>query len=184
MAEELNYIAYDGQAGTKKTAAKTRISRTKIAKPNKTALRPKAASQAKKGGRGWMIAAFIGVLLLGGGLIFSQVFSPPSSPETPASPTTEAISQPTATEPALPEASPTVEAEPSPIPSPTPTPEPIGPPVLGGTDKIAFIAQGNVWMMNVDGNELEQLTTDSTEKRNLQWLADGVISVISDECQR
>jgi len=46
-------------------------------------------------------------------------------------------------------------------------------PVLGGADKVAFVANNEIWLMNVDGSELEQLTTDGGTKNDLQWLPDG-----------
>lgn len=52
----------------------------------------------------------------------------------------------------------------------TPTPSAL---IRGGADKIAFVANNNVWLMNVDGSELTQLTTDGGAKNDLQWLPDG-----------
>ena len=46
-------------------------------------------------------------------------------------------------------------------------------PVLGGADKIAFVANNELWLMNVDGSDLKQLTTDGGAKSDLQWLPDG-----------
>ncbi len=46
-------------------------------------------------------------------------------------------------------------------------------PVIGGADKIAFLRNNDVWMMNVDGSDAKQLTTDTVKKFNLQWLPDG-----------
>jgi dipeptidyl aminopeptidase/acylaminoacyl peptidase len=45
-------------------------------------------------------------------------------------------------------------------------------PVLGGADKIAFVANADIWMMNVDGSALKQLTFDGASKSDLQWLPD------------
>jgi serine/threonine protein kinase len=87
-----------------------------------------------------------------------------------ASPTPEEI-LPTGTE-ALP--SPTLE------PSPTTVPEL---PVVGGADKIAFTNANDIWLMNVDGSDLHQMTTDRAEKRSLGWLPDGsAITYISGKC--
>jgi serine/threonine protein kinase len=57
-------------------------------------------------------------------------------------------------------------------PTETLTPAP-SVPVLGGADKIAFIANSEIWLINVDGLELTQLTTDGGTKNDLQWLPDG-----------
>ena len=46
-------------------------------------------------------------------------------------------------------------------------------PVVGGADKIAFVRNADIWMMNIDGSDLTQLTTDGVPKFNLQWLAGG-----------
>ena len=46
-------------------------------------------------------------------------------------------------------------------------------PALGGADKIAFVANNEIWAMNVDGSELKQLTVDGGIKNDLQWLPDG-----------
>lgn len=46
-------------------------------------------------------------------------------------------------------------------------------PVIGGADKIAFVKSGDIWIMNVDGSELQAVTNDGVRKFNLQWLPDG-----------
>jgi dipeptidyl aminopeptidase/acylaminoacyl peptidase len=45
--------------------------------------------------------------------------------------------------------------------------------VLGGADKIAVVANNELWLMNVDGTDPKQLTTDGATKNDLQWLPDG-----------
>ena len=44
---------------------------------------------------------------------------------------------------------------------------------VGGADKVAFIANGNVWLMNIDGTGIKQLTSDGATKSSLQWMPDG-----------
>ncbi|MDO8755157.1 MAG: protein kinase [Anaerolineales bacterium] len=46
-------------------------------------------------------------------------------------------------------------------------------PVIGGGDKIAFLRNNDIWIMNVDGSDLKSVTNDSVEKFNLEWLPDG-----------
>jgi serine/threonine protein kinase len=46
-------------------------------------------------------------------------------------------------------------------------------PALGGADKIAFVANNEIWVMNVDGSDLKKLTVDGGIKNDLQWLPDG-----------
>ncbi|MEZ0397322.1 MAG: WD40 repeat domain-containing serine/threonine protein kinase [Anaerolineales bacterium] len=89
-------------------------------------------------------------------------------------------------------AAPTITpAQPTPLPTLTPqtqqTPQPpadseatsaasatpAGPPVIGGADQIALVRGGDIWVMDVDGGHLRQLTTDGAAKTNLQWSPDG-----------
>ena len=56
-------------------------------------------------------------------------------------------------------------------------------PVKGGADKIAFVTANDIWMMNVDGSQLVQLTNDRASKLNLRWTPDGnSIVYISGKC--
>src|SRR5690349_11604846 len=93
----------------------------------------------------------------------AQVTSAPLPTETsaPANTATDVpvvITEPTMTETSLP-ATPAETAIPS-------------LPVLGGADKIAFVANNEIWAMNVDGSDLKQLTVDGGVKNDLQWLPD------------
>jgi Tol biopolymer transport system component len=67
---------------------------------------------------------------------------------------------------------PATEAPPTDTPEPTltPTSDTL---VIGGADKIAFIDNNEVWMMNVDGSDPQQLTNDGAEKSRLSWTPDG-----------
>jgi len=70
----------------------------------------------------------------------------------------------------------------TPSPTETATLAPVGP-VVGGADKIAFLNGSNVWVANLDGSELKQLTTDGTAKTSLQWLPDGqAVAYVSGKC--
>ncbi|HSK66259.1 MAG TPA: hypothetical protein VK888_04970, partial [Anaerolineales bacterium] len=64
---------------------------------------------------------------------------------------------------------------------PTPTETPSVPllPVLGVADKIAFVANNEVWLMNVDGSDLRQLTTDGAAKNDLQWIDANTLLFLS-----
>ena len=142
-------------------------SRTKPSLP-KTTIAP--AKKGKKKVISWMIAGILLVGLVGMGFLSKFIF-PSTVAEHTSSPTTRA----TSTSPAIelaPVSSPTVEVIPSIISSPTITPTP-GPPIIGGADKVAFLANNNVWMMSMDGSDLLQLTTDGGEKSKLQWLPDN-----------
>jgi serine/threonine protein kinase len=52
-------------------------------------------------------------------------------------------------------------------------------PVLGGADKIAFVANNEVWLMNVDGSDLKQLTNDGAAKSDLQWIDSDTLLFLS-----
>ncbi len=132
------------------------------------------APKPKKSKIGWVIAGIVlifgmmGVLGLGLGakaLLTPTATEPAPSPTSSAT-ATSTVSVPVATPPPT-----STSAPPTSTPPPTETPVPPLP-ILGGADKIAFIANNEVWMMNVDGSELLQLTTDGATKDKLQWMPD------------
>ncbi|MBL8064065.1 MAG: serine/threonine-protein kinase [Anaerolineales bacterium] len=45
-----------------------------------------------------------------------------------------------------------------------------GLPIVGGADKLAFLRNNDLWVMNMDTTEPKQLTRDGVAKFNLQWL--------------
>ncbi len=72
--------------------------------------------------------------------------------------------------------SPTAQATFTPALTKTPTTGPSpGPaiPVVGAADRVAFLQENNVWLANLDGSDLQQLTVDGGSKNNLQWTPDG-----------
>jgi serine/threonine protein kinase len=72
---------------------------------------------------------------------------------------------------------------PEPTPIPTATSAAAAPPVIGGADKIAYINNNDVWMANLDGSELTQLTKDGAAKTYLRWTPDGqALTYISGKC--
>jgi serine/threonine protein kinase len=82
---------------------------------------------------------------------------------------------------------PTQEAPPTDSP-PTATPEPTATetpslPTIGGADKVAFIDNNDVFIMNIDGSDLQKLTNDGAAKTNLSWTPDGTgLTYISGKC--
>jgi serine/threonine protein kinase len=117
--------------------------------------------------------------LTGGFFLFNSSRTPPKT-ETPVNtatslpPNTEtptSVSEATGV-PVVIEATNTEVAPPLPTETVTQTPSP-SVPVLGGADKIAFVANRDIWLANVDGTELNQLTNDGGAKNDLQWLPDG-----------
>jgi hypothetical protein len=120
-----------------------------------------------------MIAALAGGFFLFNGTRPPPETAPPVSTSTSAPQHTEtptsvreatavlAVIEPTNTEAAL------LPTETSTL---TPTPSVLA---RGGADKIAFVANRDIWLANVDGTELTQLTNDGGAKNDLQWLPDG-----------
>ena len=146
-----------------------------------------------KKSKAWIpILLVVLVLVLGGGGYFAYtnffagggLNSPLPSPtaetgaQLPVTGTGEATLEVTPT--SLPQATETELPSPTPTEAPTATPAPV---VIGGADKIAFLSGKNVWVANLDGSELTQLTQNNTEKTYLRWLPDGQgLSYISGKC--
>ena len=91
--------------------------------------------------------------------------APPTRTPTPV-PTT-AAPKPTNTP------SPTVKPTNTPIPTPTQL-------VKGFADKIAVIRHNDIWVADMDGKNLEQITSDQKPKTNLRWTPDGKALVFSN----
>jgi tRNA A-37 threonylcarbamoyl transferase component Bud32 len=164
---------------TKITPAKTRLG----AKPVVPAPVPAVQGKGKVSSFTWIIVGVVALCILvsagvGGGLYLTRGNPLDSFVETPL--------EPTATERGLPVSStetpviptteggvlnPTAESTIKPTDTLAPTPPPVV--IGGGADKVAFLQDDNIWVMNLDGTELTQLTTDGAEKTNLQWLPDG-----------
>lgn len=113
----------------------------------------------------------LGVIVLGGGyyLLSSNMLTlvneavTPSNTSAPVNTITPVVIQITATSGIAEAPTATIEA----------TQVTSNLPIVGGADKIAFVKSGDIYIMNIDGSELERLTTDGVSKFNLQWLPDG-----------
>ena len=117
------------------------------------------------------------IIAVGAGIFFFRSIASPAVTEAPVSTSTSAplitetsaiLNNSTEIPVVIVEATAT---EPPPIPTETPA-APLFP-TFGGADKIAFVANSEIWLMNLDGTELLQLTTDAATKSDLQWLPDG-----------
>lgn len=111
----------------------------------------------------------------------AYLINPPSATPIPATliPTQ---APPTRTPTLVPTtAAPTLTRTPSPTLAPTqtltPTPTRL---VKGFADKIAVIRHNNIWVANLDGSDLEQVTTDQSTKTDLRWTPDGKALVFSN----
>lgn len=169
LAKALNALAEGDEETFEATLANaTKLSLTKLNLKKTTKIASAEPEEQKNWF--WMIAvvAFLGVM--GCGFLLWQ-FLPlgrgAANPVPTAAATETSPPRPRATETALPD----ISALPSETPNPTPTPQ--GLPIIGGADKIAFVANNDVWMMNMDGSDPIQLTIDGAKKDKLQWLPDG-----------
>jgi serine/threonine-protein kinase len=117
-----------------------------------------------------LVGLFLTALLAGGGFfLFRNMSAPEVEATIPA-----AFTVPAPTDTSSPAGTPTESVVVPEDATAVPT-EPAAPrfPVVGGADKIAFLRNNDIWMMNVDGSDPQQLTTDGVAKFNLQWLNDG-----------
>ena len=138
----------------------------------------KALPQKRSFNALFVIAPVVAIAVLAGGFfLFNGTRTPPVT-ETPASTFTsapEVTETPTAVSEAtaVPIVIESTSTEPV-LPTETATQTlPASAPASGGANKIAFVANNDVWLMNVDGSELKQVTTDGGDKNDLQWLPDG-----------
>lgn len=135
-----------------------------------------AAPPARKPLSLWLIIVPLLLLgMLGGGYALLSRINRPVETEAPAPIPTQTAVPPSPTFHA-PTLNPTKPAPLPPLPTdtpllPSPTPAPPKLPVIGGADKIAFVANNEIWLMNMDGSQLEQVTFDGAVKTDLQWLA-------------
>ena len=122
----------------------------------------------------WLALLFLIVMIVlagGGFLLFRDKLFPAAT----ASPSPAAVATASMTPSPVPSPSQTLAAlsgTPTATLSPTDTPAP-SLPVIGGADQIAFLNGNDIWIMNVDGSDPRQLTTDGAAKFNLEWLPDG-----------
>jgi len=151
-----------------KAAPKTVLAGTKV-----------AGMSTRRGFNVWFaIIPILLVVIFWGGYYFFNRSGRPVETEAPVIPpvvmedteTPEPIQ--TSTEETSPVVAPTESLEDTPIPV-TDTPPAPSLPEIGGADKIAFVANNEIWLMNVDASDLRQLTTDAATKNDLQWLPDG-----------
>ena len=143
----------------------TVVSKKSAAAPSRKAFNPLVV----------ILPVLVLVVMAAGGFFVFNGLNRPTPTQLPVVVNTS-TSAPVSTQTSLPTLAPTEE--------PTITPEaateapatatelPIVPaaPVLGEADLIAFVANNEIWSMNVDGSDLRQLTTDGAPKSDLQWL--------------
>lgn len=154
---------------------------TKVIQTSEPTIRSavKALPQQKAFNALFLIIPVVAIAVLAGGFFLFNGTRTPQKTEAPINTVTTAP-QNTETPTPVSEASEVpvvIEAtntEAAPLPTETstliPTPSVV---VRGGADKIAFVANRDIWLVNVDGSGLTQLTSDGGAKNDLQWLPDG-----------
>ena len=119
------------------------------------------------GPRPWMYGGVLALALVAfvfwGIPRFAAAVSP--TPEPAATQATVAPFTPTSPPPATPLQ--------TPLPTETVTPTAIVDPGIGGADKIALTANNEIYLMNIDGSDIEALTQTRVPKFDLQWLPGG-----------
>jgi len=114
------------------------------------------------------------ILGAGGFFVFNGINSPKATETPVVLNTSTSLPVPTLTtaptsQPTEPPTS-TLEAPTEVLPTATEMPVIPSLPSLGKADMIAFVANNEIWTMNVDGSDLKQRTTDGAPKNDLQWL--------------
>ena len=107
------------------------------------------------------------------------IFGPGKAALEPTATMTATLAATDTVAPESPTGTPTETTEPTVTPTqpaaetPTLTPNAPAIPAIGGADSVAFIANNEIWLMNIDGSNLRQLTKDKAAKTALQWMPDG-----------
>ena len=129
-----------------------------------------------------VILVVLGILFFSGGctrLPIEQSNSNPSSTTLSSilpTPLQTSTSIPTTQPVTTPSSTPQADTPTSPVRTVTPTTIELQTtpfvPIRGNADKIAFIDGDEIWMANLDGSGLTQLTNDSSPKSNPRWSHD------------
>src|SRR5262245_38792078 len=128
-----------------------------------------------------VVIPVVALAAIAGGLFLFNGINRPSATEPPVS---TIISVP-ATETSEPTSAPTeavvIPAETSTETLPAPTDTVAAPSALslGGADKLALVANNEIWVMNVDGSDPQVLTNDGGIKTDLQFLDSETLLFIS-----
>jgi WD40 repeat protein len=141
----------------------------------------------------WIYLSYNRLSVFGVSFIPIQTLIPFQGISTTTPTITEAVSipTPTLTSTSTPDPTPihpatnTLEASSTPTETPTPTATMIPAIVQGGADMIAVIDDNDIWLANLDGTNLRQLTQDGAPKAGLRWTPDGQGLIYkSEECYR
>jgi tRNA A-37 threonylcarbamoyl transferase component Bud32 len=160
-------------AKTRMMAGKTQVAESKAAEPKKFNI---AIPIFIVGGLA--VVCVLAVVMMGvlgvGPNILGWPISGPTTTEV-VTVLTDTPAPPPATDRPVIVASPTLEITPTQsiteVPAtPTKTPPVAATGIIGGADKVAFVANNEIWVMKMDGSDLKVLTNDKASKSDLQWI--------------
>lgn len=138
------------------------------ASPRKDAPSPQQKFSIPRPWLAGLLLLLAAVLSLAGWQVFGSRAAPSPTPTATATVAPSHTISPLPTETATIPSSPTI---PPPTETFTPTTTPI--PGIGGADKIALVTNKDIWVMEMDGSGLAQVTNSDQPKFDLQWLPGG-----------
>ncbi len=159
LARALNKVAFEGEHTV----------------PQPTTLVDRQAGGSSSRRVGWMMAGLLLLIAIAGGAYGFRGQLPFLFSGTPT-------------------ASPTLTFVPTRTPTLTFTPEPTAtitltatagtpmPTIPGGADKVAFLGGNQLYLMDIDGNNVIQVRTDNSFKTDLHWISGGRLTYISRNC--
>ena len=146
-----------------------------------TVIQPPVVAEKKSFNAMAVVIPVVALAAIAGGFFLFNGVNRPSATDAPAASTSTSA-------PVTETSEPTAEATEAvilPVETATETPPPAATetvallPSFGGADRLAFVANNEIWVMNMDGSELEQLTNDGGTKNDLQFLDDETLIFIS-----
>lgn len=158
LSHQLNKVAFEGEPTITKF----------------TALADRQTSRASLSRRvGWIAAGLLLLFALAGGAYaFRGQLSFLSGPAITSTAAASATVAPTLTFTPEPTATPALTATAG---TPMST-------IPGGADKIAFLVGNQLYLMDVNGDNLIQVRTDNSVKTDLHWIPDGRLTYVSRNC--
>jgi serine/threonine protein kinase len=113
----------------------------------------------------WMFGGVIALAVVAFAVWGVPRFSPPVRPTPAPATATSAPFTPTSPPPPTP--------SPLPLPTETEASTTVIDPGIGGASKIALTANNEIYLMNIDGSDIQALTQTRLPKLDLQWLPGG-----------
>jgi serine/threonine protein kinase len=159
LARELNKVAFEGEPTL-----------TKFTPLAGRQTPPRSLSQRI----GWIVAGLILLVAVVGGVYSFRGQLPFLFPPT----ATSAVVPPPTEEPTTIVSTPELTL----TPEVTATSGTVMPSIPGGADKVAFLVGNQLYLMDIDGNNLMQVRTDNSIKTNLHWIRDGRLTYVSRNC--